>query len=577
MYRRLIILICACILAACINGCDNECCSVTPEPSSAHIELYPASLGISAVQAGPLPAVEKVFLFNSGSSCLGWRASSSDSWLECHPDSGFTGSCGDTDTLRVSVNSTSLDMGTHTGDIYIQSDDADNNPGRISVTYSIVSISDIFLIKDAWWTDTVDADSNGCIESARLTWDADVLDGSTRDVSAQVFYRPECTEEWLYFYTTACWTISGEDRNDTYFVTVDNLPIADYEFSIILYECGGSDPVTRFDNEDDSDLDNRCFESLVTYTIYDAWWANENDADGDGCRNSGQLAWDADVDEGLTRSVQGHVYYRLVGEYAWTYYRSTACYDITGKSRDDAYYLSMEELEPGRYEFIIDLYECNGHGKAAERSNENDLDLADQCFDEYESPVTGYRIRDAWWGDSIDQNDDGYFESRNLVWDPDVDEETTGYVISRLFYMVSGTDLWLFYGEVGCTTVHGVSVDDTCSIVVSDIDRNCYNFAIALFECSSPDDYVTSWTNLHDDDLSEICFEPGSQASAIYLYPGTGQQAEKSLSLLLSEPSVSVPEGRAPHNPNGGIKEPDPSDSDADVREGMGTPGPRAD
>ncbi len=427
MYRRLIILICACVFAAFINGCDNECCSVTPETRYAHIELHPGSLSFSAVQYGQLPAPEEVFLFNSGSSCLGWKASSSDAWLECRPDSGFTGSCGDTDTLRISVNSSSLDKGTHTGEIYIQSDDADNDPGKITVTYSVVSLSDIFLIKDAWWSDTADADSNGCIESGRLTWDADVLDGSTRQVSAQVFYRPECTSEWTYYYTTACWTITGEQTDDTYFVTVDNLPRGDYEFSIILYQCGGSDPVATRDNEDDSDLDNICLESLVTYSIYDAWWADEKDADGDGCRDSGLLAWDADVDEGLTRSVQGHVYYRLVGEYGWTYYHSTECYDITGKSRDDAYFLSIQGLEPGRYEFIIDLYECNGHGKAAERSNEDDPDLADQCFDEYEPPPdpTGFIIRDVWWTGGVDADNDGYHESYTLVWDPNVDEGTS--------------------------------------------------------------------------------------------------------------------------------------------------------
>ncbi len=567
MFRRLIILFCACIFIVFINGCDNDCCSVTPETRSAHIELHPGSLDFQAVQSGPLPAAENVYLFNSGSSCLGWTATSSDPWLECHPDSGFTGSCGDTDTLRVSVNSTSLDKGTHTGDIYIQSNNADNNPGRITVTYSIVSLSDIFIIKDAWWTDSVDADSNGCIESGRLTWDADVLDGSTREVSAQVFYRTECTEEWLYYYTTACWTITGENRDDTYFVTVDNLPRGDYEFSIILYQCGGSDPVTKRDNEDDSDLDNRCFESLVTYSIYDAWWADERDVDGDGCRDSGQLAWDADVDEGLTRSVQGHVYYRLAGEYTWTYYSSTACYDITGKSRDDAYFLNVEGLEPGRYEFIIDLYECNGHGKAAERSYEHDPDLADQCFDEYVPPATGYMIRDAWWTGGIDADGDGYFESSTLVWDPDVDVGTTGFVVSKVYYIVSGTDIWMYYGETECLTVNGTGIHDTCSIDIFGIGRECYDFAILLYECHNLEDGYAVWHHTHDEDLMDQCFEPGDQSTL---------RSNVEIPLVLSG-TAPVTEGRAPLNPYGKVKEPEETVTpEADVREGTGRPRPGA-
>lgn len=569
MYRKSIILLCACIFTAFAHGCDNECCSVTPETRYAHIELYPENITFSAVQDGPLPAAQNAYLFNSGSSCLGWKASSSDSWLECHPDSGFTGSCGETDTLSVSINSTSLEKGTHEGMIFIHSGNADNDPGKITVTYSVVSLSDIFVIRDAWWTDEVDADSNGCRESARLTWDADVLDGSTREVSAQVFYRVECTSDWIHYYTTSCWTITGEDRDDTYFVTVDNLPSADYEFSIILYQCGGPDAVASRNNEDDSDLDNRCFESLVTYTIYDAWWADENDADGDGCRDSGLLAWDADVDEGLTRSVQGHLYYRPVGGSAWTYYHSTACYDITGKSRDDAYFVKVEGLEPGQYEFIIDLYECNGHGKAAERSYEHDPDLADQCFDDYVPPVTGFRVKDAWWTDSWDVDGDGYFESRTLVWDPDVDDGTTGNVVSKLFYMVTGTELWVYYGQTECSSVDGTGTGDTCSMDVSGIGRECCHFAIVLYECDNLEDDVAIWHNSQDDDLRDQCFEPGGD-------PAPGRTLRSSEYVPSTLPAAgTVAEGRAPVNPYGGVKEPDNTVFDGrDIREGFGRPHP---
>jgi hypothetical protein len=568
MFRKPIVLLCACMLAASAQGCDNECCSVTPETRYAHIELYPGSLDFMAVQAGPQPAPQKAFLFNSGGSCLRWKVVSSDPWIECRPDSGFTGICGDTDTLRVSVNSGMLEKGTHKGSIYVQSDDADNDPGRIAVTCSVVSIDDIFLIKDAWWTDEVDVDSSGCPESAKLTWDADVLDGSTREVSAQVFYRAECTEQWQYYYTTSCWTISGEDSDDTYFVTVDNLHRAAYEFSIILYQCGGADPVAKRDSEDDSDLKDYCLESLVTYSIYDAWWADETDADGDGCRDSGMLAWDADVDEGLTRSVQGHVYYRPVGSYSWTYYRSTACYDITGKERDDSYFLSVEGLEPGRYEFMIDLYECNGHGKAAERSFETDADLADQCFDEYVPPPTGYRIRDAWWTGSVDQDADGYYESRTLVWDPDVDEGTAGSVVSKVFYLVVGTDVWMYYGQTECLPVIGTSVADTLSMEISGIDRECYHFAILLYECGDLEHDVAIWHYSQDDDLREQCFEPGG---VLAFRPEIG-----------APPALTgkrrVAEGRAPVNPYGGVKEPRGSGASGPAaREGLGRPAPGAD
>jgi len=561
MSTRPFVPLCAAIILALSFGCDNECCSVTPDTKYAHIELYPEKLLFTALQAGPVPAPQKVFLFNSGSSCLGWKADVNEPWLGCAPDSGFTGSCGETDTILVSVDSSGLEKGEHRGRIYISSKDADNDPGEVEVTLSVVSLSDIFVIREAWWTDTVDADSNGCPERGRLTWDADVLDGSTREVSAQVFYREECTDEWKYYHTTSCWTISGDDRDDTYFVTVDNLPAGNYEFSILLYQCGGSEIVAQRGQEDDADLDNRCFESLVTFSIYDAWWAGESDADGDGCRDSGMLAWDADVDDGVTASVQGHVYYREVGASQWTYYRSSACYDISGKDRDDAWYVSVEGLDPGRYEFIIDLFECNGFGKAAERSYLDDPDLADQCFDEYSPPPTGYRIRDAWWSDSVDADGDGYRESATLVWDPDVDDGMTGAVVSRITYIVTGTSSWMNYGQVECSEVLGEGLADSISITVTGLPHDCYHFAIYLYECGDLENEVALLHYGYDPDLNTQCFEP--------LGPGAGAALPPSGSAPpVRSAATPVREGRAPVNPHGGVKEAEV------IREGRGSPFP---
>jgi hypothetical protein len=567
MSRKVFALFCASFIALVAQACDNECCSVTPETRYAHIELFPDSIHFIALDSGSLPGARKAFIFNSGSSCLGWKAVCDPDWLECRPDSGFTGICGETDTLSIAPATTSLATGNHRGNITIISPHADNDPRSISVLYSIVSIEDILVIRDAWWTDGIDADTSGCPESARLTWDADALDGASWEVSAQVFYRAECTEQWKHYYTTGCYTIEGESTDDAYFVTVDNLPRGDYEFQVVLYRCGGSERTAERDQEDDPDLDNICFESLVTYSIYDAWWTDEVDKDGDGCRDSGRLAWDADVDEGLTRTVQAHLYYRRSGETAWTYYRSTACYDITGKNRDDAYYMTVEGIEPGEYEFIIDLFECDGNGKAAQRSFEDDHDLAGQCFDDYVPPATGYRIRDVWWRDAEDADGDGYYERAVLVWDPDVDDGTVGRIVSEVWFVVIGTDDWIYAGETDCTTVSGVDPGDSCSLEISGLDRGCRHFTIYNYACATHE-YIFSIYPVEDEDLLEACFEPGGQSPVNAALPGERRK-----------PAADVrkaKEGRAPLNPYGGVKEPDPrSNGSAPAREGRGSPRPR--
>ncbi|OGF22881.1 MAG: hypothetical protein A2V63_12010 [Candidatus Eisenbacteria bacterium RBG_19FT_COMBO_70_11] len=236
-----------------------------------------------------------------------------------------------------------------------------------------------YAIYGAAWTTTSDVDQDGCSESARLYWDADVSGDLTRSVEARIYSRPTGSATWSYVLTTNCYTITGTSSLDLAWVELSGGP-GDFDFRIDLYECGGSSPVAVLEPIDDANLHDRCFEP--TLTIFDAWWTNVVNMDGDGYWERGDLTWDADVvGSGASTSVQARVFYRVAGVSNWTLLGTTNCYTITGDNQLDTYAVRIDSNVPACYEFWIDLYDCGGTLPAARRGPGDDPDLDVQCFE----------------------------------------------------------------------------------------------------------------------------------------------------------------------------------------------------
>lgn len=238
-----------------------------------------------------------------------------------------------------------------------------------------------YALYDAWWTNLVDADADGYRESGRLTWDADVSNGCTKSVFARIYYRLEGSTSWSLLYTTSCYTITGTQTSDAYYVQLSGLATGCYEFNVDLFECGGASVVADLYPVDDPNLAAQCFEPVAqTYSIYDAWWTNVVDADANGYRESGRLTWDADVSTGSS-SVFARVYYRTEGSSTWYLLSTTNCYTITGASSTDTYYVSITSGATTCYEFSIDILVCGGSTVVADWYPTDDAELDNECFE----------------------------------------------------------------------------------------------------------------------------------------------------------------------------------------------------
>lgn len=488
------------------GGCKNEDDPIYPWPRAPHIAVAPSRLDFSAVSGGELPPSQSITITNTGEGVFVWAITTTEDWIECLPLSGAAAAqCGIGSGVSVSVTTADLPEGVYEGAFVITGCPADNSPVSVPVTYTVSTLDTAFSIEDAWWREIVDQDGNGYAESARLVWDADVSDGSTRTVNAQVFYREACDAEWSYYATTPCMTIVGDADGDTASVVVDHLPQGTFEFSILLYECGLPPIVAARGRADDADLGSRRFETIITFSVYDAWWTGETDYDGDQCREFGRLWWDVDVDDDGDHLVQAHLYYRPVGSDAWVWYHSTDCWTVSGKSEDDARSVEIVGLQPGVYEFIIDVYECGGHGKAAEWSFADDPDLADQCFDE--PIIVAFTIADAWWEDVLDADADGFAEQRTLACDVDLGAGLrTASVSARVYVRGQGESAWTYIFGTACWTVTATGPHDTYRMEITGIGPDCYDFLIRIYDCATRDTVATR-ADGDDDDLADQCFE----------------------------------------------------------------------
>ena len=95
------------------------------------ITLDKLGLSFSSFAASPAPSAQYFRVKNGGVNTLNYSLLSNSSWLSVSPSSGS--SSGEWDTIKVSVDTTGLDVGTYQGIITVSSPDVDNSPQNISV------------------------------------------------------------------------------------------------------------------------------------------------------------------------------------------------------------------------------------------------------------------------------------------------------------------------------------------------------------------------------------------------------------------------------------------------------------
>jgi hypothetical protein len=117
---------------------------------------------------------------------------------------------------------------------------------------------------------------------------------------------------------------------------------------------------------------------LLSATIYNAWWSNRVDNDGDGYARSARLNWDPDVAGGSgSLTVYEKIYWKYSSSSTWTYFYTTGNHTITGTSTSDAQYIDINSGSHNLYDWRIDIYQSGLSSPDYTRDPSNDSDLND--------------------------------------------------------------------------------------------------------------------------------------------------------------------------------------------------------
>jgi len=212
-------------------------------------------------------------------------------------------------------------------------------------------------ISQAWWAAPVDQDCDGYSQQAELKFIVN-------------FIPPG--EYYLYSYTIKYrgtwnfWNVlpgcENVPLNDVYnSITVKELVFGldhdRYDFRIIIKNPTGE--VCIYDNDDDSDLNDRYFEQRdedpLRFEVFNVAWHENVDNDGDGYTQSRKLYFSTSVLCG-SHLVRAYLYVKREYETEYTFYAATNTFELSGDYcpiSNITVGLPNDELPHGSYDFLI--------------------------------------------------------------------------------------------------------------------------------------------------------------------------------------------------------------------------------
>jgi hypothetical protein len=242
--------------------------------------------------------------------------------------------------------------------------------------------------------------------------------------------------------------------------------------------------------------------AILTATIYDAWWENAVDIDGDAYKRQARLVWDPNVAGGSgSLTVFERIYYKRSSSSAWTLFVTTNPHVITGTATTDAYAASVYSgTETNWWDWRIDVYRSGMTTPDSSRTCFTDADLND-CRLEHWGNDGGLRmiIYNAWWTAEVDYDGDGYKRSTRLNWDPDVSGSNSSFsVYERVYYKPASATAWALLATIPSHYITAqVPTDARYLNITWTGPRNLYDFRIdiyrsgytaAQYSCQPPND-----------------------------------------------------------------------------------------
>ena len=383
-------------------------------------------------------------------------------------------------------------------------------------------------IFSAYFSNQLDRDGDGCWAATndffRIIYDVDVVGGSgILNVFEKVYYRQCGAGSWTFYTTTPNHAITNGIGGDSFYVDIGASPsCACYDYRIETYRVGQ----TNFDFAMDSSInanlaghkEEYSSQDWPTVKIFNAYWSNQSDTDGDGCwtapNDTFRLVYDPDLTncELYTVTAYEKVYSRPTGNTNWTLYTTTANHLITNCLGSDSVYVDLPAHDAcSQYDYKIELYRL-GHPTpdfVADPSNFPALSAHKEELQREEKA----NFFTAYWAYQQDSDGDGCWASTNntfrLVYDPDVVGCYGSLtVFEKVYYQTCGSGNWNLSTTTTNHVISGCPVDLNYVDIPAASGCACYNYMIEIYRAGqlvpdqtlSPTNYAPVLAN-HREEL----------------------------------------------------------------------------
>lgn len=241
----------------------------------------------------------------------------------------------------------------------------------------------------------------------------------------------------------------------------------------------------------------------LTATIYNAWWSNQFDNDGDGCVQYAKLNWDPDVAGGFgSLQVYEEVYYKQSTSEYWSWFATTQSHTITDLSTLDAQYVNVTGGSHGLWDWLILIYRVGQVSPDDGLDPSLDFDLDNVPMETPAQDVITAIVYTAWWTDEIDYDGDGYVRYALLKWDPDVAEGPgSANVFEKIFWKLSTSGTWNPFTTTTSHTITAQSLDDQQQVGIIGLDHHLCDWRIEVYRVGQGnyDDYEDESNNSYLD------------------------------------------------------------------------------
>lgn len=352
-----------------------------------------------------------------------------------------------------------------------------------------------YSINKVWWSDTIDTNNDGYVQSVQLNMDVRLKESVVRSVKARVYYKLEDASTYTFYAYSNETSIQGNDAENKISVPIGNinkeLSRGKYDFKVEIFETNSPRLETETGSKDSLTLSGQKFEESAADKNYsiDAWWSDQYDRNKNDYWQYAKLKININVDADVQKTLDVKLYYRLSKDTSYQLYYQFNSFNIFGQNDDDTIschvgYTNIE-LDYGEYDFRIEVYEY-GSDILVAYADETLSVLNNVKFEEYDLDSYFYSISKVWWTDSIDLDGDGFTQYRKLNFKVDVDKEEQRSVFAMIYFRHPDSSDYSRCDSTSDFYIFGSHDNNNYNVEMGGIkiqlDSAAYDFLISVYE-----------------------------------------------------------------------------------------------